>query len=328
MNQETILIVEDNGVLREGMCEMLGTEGFRVLSAGNGIEALELMKNELPDLIVSDINMPKMNGFEFFNAVRAQNEWVTIPIIFLTARSESNDVSRGRKLGAEDYLTKPIGREELVSTIHSRLNRSKQIQMAQLQLALEASLSALANAIEARDPRSSNHVNRVTEYTVLLGRYLGWSQLQIENLRFGAILHDLGKIHITEDILFKSEPLNEAEWELVKQHPTTGARMVQDVPHLVEVVPIVKHHHERWDGKGYPDRLSGNAIPEGARIVTIADALDAMTTSRPYSSARTLEEAYQELLSLAGINYDPEMVNVLQQAWQDGKIQTIYNNYQ
>lgn len=323
MAQETVLIVEDNDLLRDGLREMLTFEGFSVVTTRNGEEALAWMQSNLPMLIVSDVTMPVMDGYDFYTAVRSHPEWTTIPFIFLTARAEPADIQTSRNLGADDYLTKPISRDELVSTIRSRLKRSHQIQVAQLQQAYQASLTAMANAIEVRDPRSYGHVERVTECSLLLADYLGWHHRQIEHLRFGAILHDIGKIHIPQATLQKRGSLSDEEWELVKRHPLTGAEMIKGLPFLAEAVPIVRHHHERWDGKGYPDGLSGRAIPEGARIVTITDAFDTMISHRPYRQKRTPQEAFEEILRLSGENYDPTVVIALQRVWDDGKIDEI-----
>ena len=323
MTEETILIVEDNDMLRDGLREMLAYEGFNVLSARNGEEALQQMTACLPELIVSDVSMPIMDGYDFYTTVRTHPEWTAIPFIFLTARPEPSDVLTGRNLGADDYLTKPISRDELVSTIRSRLVRSRQIQMAQLQLAYQASLTALANSIEVRTPNSFGHVERLSRYTVLLAKYLGWHQTRIEQIRFGAILHDIGKIHIPQTTLLKPGPLDEEEWALVRQHPVTGAEMIKDLPFLEEAIPTVRHHHERWDGKGYPDGLAGKDIPEGARILAVTDSFDAMTTDRPFRKKCLPEKALEEIVALSGANYDPGVVLALQRAWKDKEIQKI-----
>ncbi len=323
MPQETLLIVEDNDVLREGLRDMLVYEGFHVLTARNGLEALEQMEKALPALILSDIAMPLMDGIQLYQAARSRSEWITIPFLFLTAKTDPKDILLGRNLGADDYLTKPINREELVSTIRSRLARSRQIQMAQLQHAYLDSLSALANAVDLRDMYTNGHVSRIADYSLVMARYLGWREWQFEFLQYGAILHDIGKIHISETILFKKGSLSPEEWAIVQQHPINGERMVQDVPYLMEAAPIVRHHHERWDGAGYPDGLLGEDIPEGARIVAVADAFDAIINTRPYSAARSMQEAYLEILSLSDERYAPSVVAAFQRAWYAGQIQAI-----
>jgi putative two-component system response regulator len=326
MPNETILIVEDNYILRDGLREMLSYEGFDVLTAANGKDALQEMSGLSPDLILSDIAMPEMDGFDFFHAVRSRPDWVTIPFIFLTARAEREDVLTGKNLGAEDYLVKPLSREELVMAVRARLVRSRQIRMAQLKHAYQASLTALANAIDLRDRYTRGHVERVTAYALTLATELGWPGWQLEHLRFGAILHDIGKIHINETTLFKPTPLTAEEWVEMKKHPITGAEMIKDIPYLAPAVPVVRHHHERWDGRGYPDELAGEDIPIGARIVAVADTFDALTSERPYSRAHSLSETYEEILSCSGKQYDPKVVEAFKKAFNHGRFQAIVEN--
>ncbi len=278
MPAQTLLIVEDHDILREGLQLLLETEGYRVAAAMHGQDALKQMENITPDLILSDISMPEMDGYAFYEAVRARPEWVAIPFIFLTARGDRDDVFTSRKLGVEDYLVKPIQRHELITTIRSRLERSQQLMLAQLQQAYEASLIMLANAIELRDKYTRGHVDRVMEFTVLIAEQLGLNSMQISSLRFGAILHDIGKIYIREGVLRKAGPLNHQEWGEMKRHAEIGANLLRNIPYLSGAIPIIRYHHERWDGQGYPDGLAGEEIPLGARIVAVADTYDAMTT--------------------------------------------------
>ena len=322
MSNEIILVVEDVDVLRDGLCEILSNEGFQAISAEDGLAALELMETRTPDLILSDISMPRLGGYELFNLVRARPEWVKIPFIFLTALSDAISLLAGRNLGAEDYLTKPISPSELVTAVRSRLKRSQQIQMAQLQQAYELSLIAMANAIDRREAGSNGHIENVTNFALILARQLGWPDKRLEHLRLGAILHDIGKIQLRENTLLKPPPLEAHEWQEIRLHPGHSADMLKDVPYLAEIAPIVRHHHERWDGTGYPDGLKGEEIPEGARIIAVADSLDAMTRTRSYRQPRSLQEAFQEIKNLAGAQYDPAVVAALERAWQSGQIKT------
>jgi putative two-component system response regulator len=323
MEKETLLIVEDNHILRKGLQEMLAFEGFTVITAINGQDALEQMTNLGPDLILSDISMPIMDGYDFFRAVRDRAEWVAIPFIFLTARGDREDIMAGRDLGAEDYLVKPLSRDELLTAIRARLARSRQLQMAQLQKAYQDSLTMLANAIEIRSEYTRGHVERVTAYALALGQLHGLHNKRLENLRYGAILHDIGKIHVAESILTKKDPLTEDEWSEIKMHPLTGAEMIKDIPYLVPAIPIIRSHHERWDGAGYPDGLSGDDIPLEARIVSVADGLDAITTDRTYQPASSFEMAYREIMRCSGSQYDPGVISCFQKAWQSGILKTI-----
>lgn len=323
MKQEVILIVDDNDVLRTALDEMLTRAGFVVLTAAHGREALKRMDYVTPDLIVSDITMPEMDGYAFFEAVRDRPEWLSIPFIFLTARGGRKDIISGKGMGAEDYLVKPIHRDELLSAVRARLHRSNQLRIAQLKSTYESSLIMLANAIEVRDRYTRGHVERVRDYALLMAKQMGWNGPQLDRLRFGAILHDIGKIHIRESILRKKGKLTEAEWEDVKMHPVIGGEMVRDIPYLQNAIPVILHHHEHWDGSGYPENLSGDEIPLSARIIVVADAFDAMTTNRPYQPAKSFEEALAEIVELSGVKYDPAVVAALQKSWQGGLLADI-----
>src|SRR3990170_975025 len=191
MAGETILIVEDNQVLLDGLKNLLEQEAYKVVIAGHGFEGLERMHLIAPDLILSDIIMPEMDGYAFFEAVRSKPEWISIPFIFLTARREKEYILAGKKLGVEDYLLKPVSPDELLTTIRSRLGRLQQLHFAQLEQSYEASLIMLANAIEVRDPYTRGHVERVMSYAVAISEQLGWSVEQIHFLRIGCILHDV-----------------------------------------------------------------------------------------------------------------------------------------
>ena len=323
MKQEIILIAEDNQVLRHALEEMLSIEGFVVLAAENGAEALSQMEALTPDLIISDISMPEMDGIAFFERVRANADWVSIPFIFLTARGTQEDILTGKYLGAEDYLVKPLNRLELLTAVRARLERSRQLKIVRLHEAYEASLTMLANAVEARDSYTRGHVDRVTAYAQILARQLGWQGKRMDDLRFGAILHDIGKIHIRENTLRKNGPLSPEEWDEIRKHPIIGAEMVKNIPYLAPAIPAIKYHHERWDGSGYPFGLSGEDIPMLARIVMVADSFDAMTSTRAYQKARPIQRAYNELTSKAKTLYDPTVIAAFIRAWNAGEIQQI-----
>lgn len=320
MAGETILIVEDNDVLRKGLQAILEADGYSVQTAVHGLAGLEQMKSLPPDLILADISMPEMDGYEFFEAVRDQPEWVSIPFIFLTARRGREDIYAGKKLGAEDYLVKPVTRHELVTTISSRLSRSQELLLAQLQQSYESSLIMLANAIELRDHYTGGHVERVRDHSVAIARFMGWSDAQLGHLQYGSILHDIGKIHIIEKVITKPGPLNESEWIEMKKHPIVGGEMIKNIPFLAPAIPVILHHHERWDGHGYPYGLAGDRIPLAARIVAVADSLDAMISTRNYREALTPKEAYQEILRCSGRYYDPDVIIAFQSVWDEIKL--------
>ena len=317
--EETLLIVEDIVLMRQTLEEILGEAGFKVFGAGNGQEALNLMTKVVPDIIVSDISMPIMDGLTFFHKVRERSEWMTIPFIFLTAQGDPEQVLKGKDIGAEEYLVKPIMPDELLRAIRAKLTRSRQLRLVQLRDSYEATLTMLANAIEVRDYYTRGHVERVKAYAVAIAEKIKPDETFIEDVRFGAILHDIGKIHIKESILRKTAPLTEAEWAEMQKHPTIGAEMIKDIPYLARAIAAVRYHHERWDGRGYPEGLKGKEIPLLARIVSVADAFDAMTSNRSYQPAISPRRAYQKIMEGAGTQYDPSVVRVFQKVCAEGK---------
>jgi putative two-component system response regulator len=288
-----------------------------VLTAAHGYEALQQMQSVAPDLILSDISMPEMDGYTLFEQVRGHPAWVSIPFIFLTARRGREDIFAGKKLGAEDYLVKPVTRLELTTTIRSRLERSHQLLLAQLQQAYSSTLIMLANAIELRDQYTRGHVERVRDHALILGKQIGLTSSQMDQVFYGSLLHDIGKIHIPESVLKKPGPLSETEWAEMKKHPVIGVEMVKDIAYLAPSIPVIRSHHEQWDGTGYPDGLAGEAIPLVARIVSVADSLDAMSTARPYQQALSPEQAYEEILRGSGSRYDPSVVRAFQKSWDE-----------
>jgi len=326
MSKETILVVEDNNDLREALGEILKFDGYTAITAANGVDALEQMRLTTPHLILSDIAMPHMDGFAFFETVRSRPEWMAIPFIFLTARGEREDILKSKYLGAEDYLVKPLSQDELLTAVRARLERSQQIRMATLRQAYETSLTVLANAIDVRDVYTQGHVERVIAYAMILATELSLTGRLLDQLRLGAVLHDIGKIIIRESTLFKAGLLSEAEWQELKTHAPAGAEMIRDIEYLTPIIPIIRHHHERWDGQGYPDGLSGEDIPLAARIIAVADSFDTMTIHRVYHPALTPQQAADEIIACAGTRYDPAIVAAFQRAWQAGKIHLVRSN--
>lgn len=322
MSGETILLVEDQDVLRLGLKVMLENAKYHVVAAVHGLDALECMKSATPDLIISDITMPEMDGYAFYDEVRSRSEWDTTPFIFLTARGERDDFFAGKKLGVEDYLVKPVDSLELIGTVRSRLDRAQQLMLAQLQGAYRDTLIVLANAIELRDKYTRGHVERVMRYASLVAEKLGWTASQLEPLEYGTILHDIGKIYIRESILHKAGSLSDEEWTEMKTHTTRGAELLEGISYLEEAIPIIRNHHERWDGLGYPDGLAGEKIPPGARIASVVDAFDAMTTERVYRESSTADQAMEEIRKGSGTRYDPLVVQAFLATW--GDIKAVY----
>ena len=324
----TLLVVEDDPAMLVALRDILEASGYAVHTAANGQAALEVMGRLRPSLILSDIAMPIMDGIELFDAVRRIPDAATIPFIFLTARGTREDIFAAKTLGADDYITKPITSQELLSAVKARLQRTDELLLAQLKAAYKASLRALANAIESRDHYTRFHVERVNAYAQAVARELQWSEDRLETLEFGAILHDIGKISIPESILRKTGPLSKEEWEEMREHPRVGARMVEDIPYLAPAVPTIHAHHERWDGSGYPEGLRESSIPDSARLLAIVDAFDAMTSDRPYHAAIDAGHAHAEITTQSGRLFDPGMVDAFNRCYMRGDIAKVLQTYQ
>jgi putative two-component system response regulator len=322
-DRSTILVVEDDPAMMVALRDILEGEGYLVVTASDGRSALQALDVELPSLILSDISMPVMDGIELFEMVRKEPRTAGIPFIFLTARGTSEDVFAGKSLGADDYITKPVTSQQLVAVVRARERRSKELLLIQLQSSYKASLRTLANAIEDRDNMTGQHVERVNAYAQALAEELNWSDDSRSALEFGAILHDIGKIRISDAVLSKPGKLTEEEWVEMRKHPEVGRRMIAGIPYLEPAAPIVLHHHERWDGQGYPQGLAGEAIPVGARLLAIVDTFDAMTTSRPYRPAVPPSAAYETLVENSGTQFDPAIVEAFVLCWGRGDIQRI-----
>ncbi len=310
VNRKQILLVEDHYFVRDTIARMLEMEHFEVFIAENGFDALEILKKVRPDLILSDINMPAMDGITFYKTLRANPALAGIPFIFLTANDAPNDIQIGRELGVEDYLTKPVDSKDLMAIINARLLRVADMQIAHIGQAYLDTVTILANSIEGRDPYTFGHVERVTKYARWMGEALNWSSKRMRASEFGARLHDVGKIVVPDEVLKKPGPLSQQEWGLMQQHPAGGVKIIREIKILRETIPYVLCHHEKWDGSGYPNRLSGEEIPVEGRLLAIVDVFDALTTVRPYRKARPLDEVVMFLKKAAGTHFDPHLTGV------------------
>jgi putative two-component system response regulator len=216
----------------------------------------------------------------------------------------------------DDYLYKPFEAQELINAVRSRLFRRRMVEMFDTRTAHLQTVTMLANVIEARDPYTAGHLERVRSLALRMAFALGWTNEEVVILEFGSILHDIGKIVVPSKILKKSGPLDEAEWKLIRQHPEVGAKMLEGVDHLKPASPYVLYHHECWNGTGYPKGLSGEKIPREGRLLAIVDAYDAMTTNRPYHNSVMANDAIEELKQNKGIYFDPDMVDVFIQSYK------------
>jgi putative two-component system response regulator len=313
---QKILLVEDDAPLLDVMRYLLEAEGYEVCPAVNGKQALDLFVSSRPNLVISDIMMPEMNGYELLEAVRVMPEGITVPFLFLSARTERSDVDRARSLGVDDYLFKPFEAPELINAVRARLDRRRVIELFDTRAAHLQTVIMLANVIETRDPYTAGHLERVRRLALNLAFALNWNTEDIAILEFGAILHDIGKIVVPSQVLKKTGPLTKEEWKLMRQHPEVGAKMLEGVDHLRAAVPYVLNHHEWWNGSGYPGGLKGEKIPREGRLLAIADAFDAMTTNRPYHSSMPAVDSLDELARYRGIYFDPEMVDAFIQTYK------------
>jgi putative two-component system response regulator len=287
---ERILIVDDESAALIALATLLRREGFEVREARDGAAALNECASFRPDLILLDILMPGVDGFEVCRRIKATPETRLTPVVLITGLSDTEDRINGINAGADDILSKPIDFNELLARTRSLL-RLKQFT-DELENA-EAVLFSLAQSIEARDPYTSGHCERLAEMSARLGEKLGLPEDDIKALRRAGTVHDIGKVVVPDAILLKPGPLSAEEVETMRKHPVVGERICAPLRTFQRVLPIIRHHHERHDGSGYPDGLHGKQIPLTAAILQLADVYDALTTDRPYRKASSSEVALQ-----------------------------------
>lgn len=310
MTSKTILLVDNDHEARQSIAQTLQIENYTILQATDGQEALRLLERFSPDLILSDLDMPNLDGIQFYKEIRRHPRWVTIPFIFLAETASLDKARIGQELGVEDFLMKPVTPDDLVRTIHGKLLRAAELRAAHVDTAYLETVKALANTIEGRDRYTRGHIDRVTTYARWLAEALRWPNDRLRNLEFGARLHDIGKVTIPDQILNKPGPLDEEEWEIMKTHPVVGAKILRDIGYLQPAIPYILYHHERWDGQGYPKGLAKREIPIEARLLAIVDVYDALTTARPYHPALPYEQVIELLQADAGKHFDPDLVPI------------------
>jgi len=283
-----ILVADDNEASRELVSAMLSAEGYQVLCASSGQQALTRVDGDSIDLALLDVVMPHPTGFEVCQAMKSKPETRLIPVILLTSLNSDADRIHGIMCGADDFLNKPVHKQELLARVHSLLRLKRFTD--ELDNA-EAVLFSLALTIEAKDPYTEGHCDRLSKYSVALGEKLGLSEDLRIALRRGGLIHDIGKLAVPEHILLKPGPLTPEERKIMEQHTVVGERICTPLRSFRHVLPIIRHHHEKQDGSGYPDGLKGAQVPLTARILQITDIYDALTTDRPYRKALPLEKA-------------------------------------
>src|SRR6202165_5265898 len=312
----TILVADDQVANRELLEELLTAQGSRVITVADGAAAVEELTRTQVDLVLLDVMMPHLNGFEVCKKIKSNPETYLIPVVMITVLSDRQDRIEGFKAGADDCLTRPIDQAELFARVQSLLklkHRTDELERA------EAVLFTLARSIEGKDPYTHGHCERLSDYSVRLGEHLALSEDQLIALRRAGGVHDVGKIAVPDAILLKPGSLTADEWKLIREHPVVGERICAPLKSFRLVLPIIRHHHEKLDGSGYPDGLRGNAIPITARVMQIVDVYDALTTDRPYKKAFSVTDALQTMkMEVAKGWWDPHIFSLFEQFVRGG----------
>ena len=312
----TILVADDQAANRELLDELLTAQGFRVVTVPDGAAAVEELSKTQVDLVLLDVMMPHLNGFEVCQKIKSNPETYLIPVVLITALSDKQDRIEGIKAGADDFLTRPVDRAELLARVGSLLklkHRTDELERA------ESVLFTLAESIEGKDPYTHGHCERLSNHSARLGEHLGLAENQIVALHRAGVVHDVGKVAVPDAILLKPGKLSEQEWKLMREHPVVGERICAPLKSFRLVLPIIRHHHEKLDGSGYPDGLAGEAIPITARVLQIVDVFDALTTVRPYKPAFSIADALQTMKTeVAKGWWDPHIFNLFEQFVKSG----------
>lgn len=303
---ETILVVDDDRWMREILTEYLTEFGYGVVPVDSAEAALAILDHMIPDLILTDVRMGAMDGIQLCAHLKKDPKFQLIPVILLAAVADLDARVAGLAAGADDFFAKPCNFIELQTRVAALLR--VKFLLAQLERA-EGVITTLGLTIEARDPYTAGHCGRLARYAVALGHALGVDKPTLKALQLGGFLHDLGKVAVPDRILLKPGRLDAEERTSIQTHPVVGADLVQGLRTLDGVRPIIRHHHERLDGSGYPDGLKGDAIPLGARIMAVVDVYDALHTARPYKPALSHGDAVSILLRETDAGFwDPRVV--------------------
>jgi putative two-component system response regulator len=329
--EDWILIVDDEKMICTVLSQRLTSEGYSCVTAHNGKDALNLFYKGKFSLIISDIRMPEMDGLELLQNVKAVRP--TMMFIIMTAYPEIEVAVEAIHLGANDFLIKPFDMdlavfsvkkaleqkkmEEELESYHKNLKKLVEERTVKLQQAYYTlkkayfdSVKVLAEAIDAKDTYTRGHSDRVRRMSLQIAISLGFTKERIEVLEYGALLHDIGKIGIKDEILSKPGPLSPEEYQTIQQHPLIGVKIVEGIEFFKDKIPMIRSHHEHFDGRGYPDGLAGEAIPLEARIIAVPDAFDAMVSLRPHRTAMSLEDILSEMEKYKGKQFDPNILEI------------------
>ena len=329
--EDRILVVDDEEAICRAIAQRLTMEGYTSATARNGKEALHLLYFGKFSLVITDIRMPEMDGLELLKEMKTLCPQVLA--IMMTGHLEINKVVEALRFGAYDFILKPFDLDLVVFSVRRALEKKRledliegydqhlekliEERTEKLRRAYEMlkethldSVKILAGAISAKDPYTRGHSDRVRKWSVPMARKLSFSEKKLESLELGALLHDVGMIGIKDEVLQKQDPLSPEEYQHIQEHPLIGVKIVEEGISFKDEIPMIRHHHERFDGSGYPDGLAGESIPLEARIISIADAFDAMTSLRPYRQEMSREDALAELEKSKGKQFDPQIVEI------------------
>ncbi len=331
-NKELVMMVDDDAVNRKLVTRLL-QDHYEIVTATSGAEALKMLKNCKPAVILLDVFMPEETGISVIKKLKADPVLSDIPVIFLTGDESKDTEVQGFHEGAEDFLRKPMRKDVAIQRIqriielhYLKENMQQEIEL-QTKVAEERRKSvermslqmvqALANTIDAKDTYTNGHSTRVAKYSVMLAERLGYDGIQLVHLQYAALLHDIGKIGISDGIINKPSRLTDEEYEIIKTHPVIGASILKEITEIPDIAIGARWHHERYDGKGYPDRIAGEEIPEIARIIGVADAYDAMTSKRSYRGILPQEVVLSEIQKGRGTQFDPKVADIMMQLIQE-----------
>lgn len=322
-----VLIVDDDTISLNMTRAVLNEYGFSTFVASSGQEGLKLAADIIPNLILLDKQMPGMDGFETLSHLRESSSTFNIPVVFLTGLDDKENEILCFEAGAEDFITKPFVPEIMIQRLmriieHSSLLKDLDDIVADRTSELAASeasrrrlsdqiIYALAGAVDAKDEYTNGHSRRVAQYAVMIAERLGRDKSYTEEIYYMGMLHDIGKIGIPDEIIQKKTNLSDEEYQTIRQHPVIGARILENIEEMPNLSIGAHYHHERYDGKGYPDGLKGDEIPEQARILTVADSYDAMTSTRTYHDIRPQDYARSEIEKGKGSQFDPVIADVM-----------------
>jgi putative two-component system response regulator len=322
--QDTILVVDDDEAMLQLLTDILSDQGFQVWPVNSGESALKAVRTGTPKLILLDINMPGMDGFEVCMRLKAVKESHDIPIIFVSGIQNHRERLKGFSLGAVDFISKPFQSDELLARVgtHLELNRLRAGLEAtvaertaellrsfeQMRKVLGATVQAIASLVETRDPYTAGHQRRVAELAYAIGKEMGLPRDQVEGLRTASAIHDIGKISVPAEILSMPRTLTGLEFSLIKTHPQSGYDILRDIAFPRPIARMILEHHERMDGSGYPNGLKGSEILLETRILSVADVVESMASHRPYRPALGLDQALEEITMNRGLLYDAEIV--------------------